>query len=166
MESAVGSARERFGRLDALIHLAGTYAYASLSDTDLELWNRLVDTNLTSAFVAARSAASALQASRGLMVFVGAQAGLAAPRNQSAYNASKAALMTFARTLAAELRPQGVRVNCIVPDIIDTPANRNSMPNADTSKWLSVDQVADVLLYLLSDASSGVTGAAIALQAT
>jgi NAD(P)-dependent dehydrogenase (short-subunit alcohol dehydrogenase family) len=166
MESAVGSARERFGRLDALIHLAGTYAYASLSDTDLELWHRLVDTNLTSAFVAARSAASALQASRGLMVFVGAQAGLAAPRNQSAYNASKAALMTFARTLAAELRPQGVRVNCIVPDIIDTPANRNSMPNADTSKWLSVDQVADVLLYLLSDASSGVTGAAIALQAT
>jgi NAD(P)-dependent dehydrogenase (short-subunit alcohol dehydrogenase family) len=57
-----------------------------------------------------------------------------------------------------------VRVNCIVPDIIDTPANRASLPKADPEKWLQPQQVADVLLYLLSDAASGITGAAINLQ--
>lgn len=60
--------------------------------------------------------------------------------------------------------PPGIRVNCIVPEIIDTPANRRSMPNSDPSRWLTVGQVADVLLYLLSNRASGVTGADIALQ--
>ena len=164
MESAVQRAQERFGELNALIHLAGTYAYATLADTDLELWHRLLNANFTSAYVAARAALPALQASRGSMVFVGAQAAIAAPAKQSAYNASKAGLMTFMRTLSQELRPDGIRVNCIVPDIIDTPANRKNMSNADTSRWLTVDQVTDVLLYLLSDGALGITGAAITLQ--
>lgn len=164
MESAVRRAEERFDGLGALIHLAGTYAYASLADTDLELWERLLNANFTSAYVAARAALPALRASRGLMVFVGAQAALSAPARQSAYNATKAGLMTFARSLSQELRPDGVRVNCIVPDIVDTPANRKSMPNADTARWLTVDEVADVLLYLLSDRAAAITGAAITLQ--
>jgi len=164
MESAVQRAQERFGELNALIHLAGTYAYATLADTDLELWHRLLNANFTSAYVAARAALPALQASSGAMVFVGAQAAMSAPAKQSAYNASKAGLMTFMRTLSQELRPDGIRVNCIVPDIIDTPANRKNMSNADTSRWLTVDQVTDVLLYLLSDGASGITGAAITLQ--
>ena len=164
MEHAVQGAESAFGRLDALVHLAGTYAYAPLADTDLELWHRLLNANLTSAYVAARACLPALRASRGSMVFVGAQAAVSAPANQAAYNASKAGLMTFARTLAQELRPEGIRVNSIVPDIIDTPANRKSMPRSDPARWLTVDQVADVLLYLLSERSSGVTGAAITLQ--
>lgn len=164
MERAAQDAETAFGRLDALVHLAGTYAHAPLADTDLELWHRLLDANLTSAYVAARACLPALRASHGSMVFVGAQAALSTPANQAAYNASKAGLMTFARTLSQELRPEGIRVNCIVPDIIDTPANRKSMPTSDTSRWLTVDQVADVLLYLLSEQSSGVTGAAITLQ--
>lgn len=166
MESAAQRAEDRFDRLDALFHLAGTYAYAPLAETDLDLWQRVMNANLTSAYVAARAVLPSLRTTRGLMVFVGAQAALSAPAKQSAYNGSKAALMTFARTLSQELRPDGIRVNCIVPDIIDTPANRRSMPNSDTSRWLTVDQVADVLLYLLSDRASAVTGAAIALQAS
>jgi len=164
MASAVQTGERRFGHLDALIHLAGTYAYASLTETDIDLWHKVLNANLTSAYVAARSVLPALRTTRGVMVFVGAQAALSAPSNQSAYNASKAGLMTFARTLSQELRPDGIRVNCIIPDIIDTPANRRSMPNSDPTRWLTLDQVADVLLYLLSGRASAVTGAAIAVQ--
>lgn len=164
MNSAVHDAEARFGQLDALLHLAGTYAYSPLADTGPDLWQNLLNANFTSAYVAARACLPALEKTHGLMVFVGAQAALTAPAKQAAYNASKAGLMTFARSLSQELRTEGIRVNCIVPDIIDTPANRKSMPSSDTSRWLTVDQVADVLLYLLSDQASGVTGAAITLQ--
>lgn len=166
MEGAVQQAQERFGELGGLFHLAGGYRYAPLDRTDLDLWRHMLDVNVTSAYVAARACLPAVRRSRGSMVFVGAQAAISAPANQPAYNASKAALMTFARTLSQELRPDGVRVNCIVPDIMDTPANRKSMPGADTSKWLTLEQVADVLLYLLSADASAVTGATLALQRT
>jgi NAD(P)-dependent dehydrogenase (short-subunit alcohol dehydrogenase family) len=166
MELAVTEGVDRFGGLHGLFHLAGLYRYASLADTDLNLWQTVLSVNLTSAHVAARAALPALTESRGVMVFVGAQAGINAPGNQSAYVASKAGVIAMARSLAAELRPAGVRVNCIVPDIIDTPANRASLPKSDFSKWLQPRQVADVLLYLLSDAGSAITGAAINLQRT
>lgn len=164
VSGAVAAATERFGGLDGLFHLAGMYRYASLADTDLALWQTVLSVNLTSAYVAAHATATALAATHGVMAFVGAQAGINAPGNQSAYVASKAGVIAMARSLATELRPAGVRVNCILPDIIDTPANRASLPKADTSKWLQPKQIADVLLYLLSDAASGVTGAAINLQ--
>jgi NAD(P)-dependent dehydrogenase (short-subunit alcohol dehydrogenase family) len=164
MAGAVAEAADRFGGLDALFHLAGTYRYASLADTDLDLWQTVLNVNLTSAYVAARAALPALTDTHGVMVFVGAQAGINAPGNQAAYVASKAGVIAMTRSLAAELRLAGVRVNCIVPDIIDTPANRASLPKADPEKWLQPQQVADVLLYLLSDAASGITGAAINLQ--
>lgn len=164
MAGAAAEATGRFGGLDGLFHLAGTYRYASLGDTDLDLWQTVLNVNLTSAYVAARAVLPALTDSRGVMVFVGAQAGINAPGNQAAYVASKAGVIAMARSLAAELRPVGVRVNVIVPDIIDTPANRASLPKADPAKWLQPQQVADVLLYLLSDAASGITGAAINLQ--
>lgn len=164
MERAVRDTLERFGRLDALFHLVGGYAYASLQDTPPDLWQRMLTLNLSSAYVAAHATRAALASSRGVMVFVGAQAALTRPANQSAYNASKAGVLALAQTLATELRSEGVRVNAIVPDIVDTPANRQSMPKARFDRWLAPEQVADVLLYLLSDEASGVTGATIALQ--
>lgn len=164
MAEAVSSGTDWFGSLDGLFHLTGMYRYASLTDTDLDLWRTVLDVNLTSAYVAAHAALPALTDSRGIMVFVGAQAGISAPGNQSAYVAAKAGVIAMARSLAAELRPAGVRVNCILPDIIDTPANRAALPKSDPAKWLRPQQVADVLLYLLSDAASGITGAAINLQ--
>lgn len=164
MAGAVREGLSRFGRLDALFHLAGMYRYAPLAETDLDLWQTVLNVNLTSAYVAAHAIQDALTKSKGVMVFVGAQAGINAPGNQAAYVASKAGVIAMARSLATELRPSGVRVNCILPDIIDTPANRASMPKADTSKWLKPQQVADVLLYLMSDAASGITGATINLQ--
>jgi NAD(P)-dependent dehydrogenase (short-subunit alcohol dehydrogenase family) len=164
MESAVQAAVDRFGRLDALFHLVGGYTYAPLADTTPELWQRMISLNLTSAYVAARAALPALTASRGVMVFVTAQAALRPPANQVAYNAAKAGVVALVQTLAAELRDSGVRVNAIAPEIIDTPANRKGMPNANFERWLQPAQVADALLYLLSDRASGVTGAVLTLQ--
>lgn len=164
MEAAVRETVERFGRLDGLFHLVGGYASASLDDTSPEVWQRMMRLNLESAYVAARASLPALLQSRGTMVFVGAQAVSKASANQSAYNASKAGLLTLVRTLANELRPKGVRVNAVVPDTIDTAANRESMPQADFGRWLTPDQVAEVCLYLLSPASSAITGATILMQ--
>lgn len=162
-DAAVRSTTDRFGHLDGLFHLMGGYAYASLEDTTPDLWRRMIDLNLTSAYVAARAVRPALDRG-GVMLFVGAQAALQTPANQSAYNAAKAGVIALARTLAAELRPDGIRVNAVVPDIIDTPANRRNMPNAQHDRWLMPQQVAESLLFLLSDAGSGVTGATVTLQ--
>jgi NAD(P)-dependent dehydrogenase (short-subunit alcohol dehydrogenase family) len=165
MERAVRQTVDRFGSLDGLFHLIGGYAYAPLEETSPETWQRILGLNLTSAYVAAHAALPSLS-SGGVMVFVGAQAAFTTPANQVAYNAAKAGVLALAETLAHELRPKGIRVNAIVPDIIDTPANRKAMSNANIDRWLKPQQVADVLLYLLSDQASGVTGATITLQRT
>ena len=152
------------GSLRALVHLVGGYAYGSLDATEPDTWRRMLSLNLDSAYVAARAALPRLRASRGSMVFVGAQGALSASPNQVAYNVAKAGVVTLARTLAAELRADGVRVNAVVPDVIDTPANRRSMPKSNFGTWLEPRQIADAIVFLVSDAGSGVTGAVLPLQ--
>ena len=164
MANAVQEIIERFGRLDALVHLVGGYRYAPLDETPPDLWNRIINLNLTSAYTTAHAALPALSERGGSMAFVGAQAAITAPPGQVAYNASKAGVLSFMQSLAHELRPKGIRVNSIVPDIIDTPANRASMPKSNPDRWLQPSQVADALMYLVSDEASGVTGAAVTLQ--
>lgn len=154
------------GPLRALVHLVGGYAYAPLEKTSPETWHRMLSLNLDSAYTAARVALPYLRVSRGSMVFVGAQGAVSASPNQAAYNVAKAGVMTLARTLAHELRADGIRVNAIAPDIIDTPANRRAMPNANVETWLQPRQIADTVLFLVSDASSAVTGSVLNLQRT
>lgn len=164
MNSAVAAAVAKHGGLQGLLHLVGGYAYGPLADTTLEAWRRMIQLNLESAYVAARACLDAMKAEGGVMVFVAAQGALDASPNQSAYNASKAGVVALARTLARELRESGIRVNAIAPDIMDTPANRRSMPRSDPSGWLTPQQVAEVLSYLVSDAGSGVDGAVVNLS--
>ena len=82
----------------------------------------------------------------------------------SAYAASKSAVLRLSESLADELKGDGVRVNAILPSIIDTPQNRSAMPKADTTKWVTTEQIAEVVAFLLGDAASGVTGAAIPIS--
>ena len=78
-----------------------------------------------------------------------------------AYAAAKSAVLRLTESLADELKGQGVRANCVLPSIIDTPQNRADMPKADTGRWVTPVQIAEVIAFLLSDAASGVSGAAV-----
>jgi NAD(P)-dependent dehydrogenase (short-subunit alcohol dehydrogenase family) len=78
-----------------------------------------------------------------------------------AYSASKSAVLRLTESMSAELKRSGVNVNCVLPGTIDTPANRQAMPNADHSRWVKPEAIADVILFLASDAARAVHGAAI-----
>jgi len=97
----------------------------------------------------------------GKIVNVSSRDGLAGGAGYSAYSASKSAVLRLTESMAAELKNANINVNCIMPSTIDTPQNRKAMPNADFSKWVAPEAIADVILFLLSDASRAITGAAL-----
>lgn len=158
-------AREE-GRLDVLVNGVGGFRMASLEETAPETWRRMWDLNATSAFLCARAAVPHMKA-RGWGRIVNVASFPALERGgaeMSAYAASKAALLNLTRSLAAELRERGVTVNAVVPRIIDTPANRRAMSDADRSSWLEPRAIARVVDFLVGDDAGIVTGAAIPLE--
>jgi len=97
----------------------------------------------------------------GKIVFVLARASLKGAAGSSAYTASKAAAQRVMESLSAEVRDAGIHVNAVLPSTIDTPPNRESMPKADTSKWVTPEQVADAIAFLASDAASALHGVSL-----
>jgi NAD(P)-dependent dehydrogenase (short-subunit alcohol dehydrogenase family) len=95
------------------------------------------------------------------MVNVAARAALEAAGRNGAYAASKSAVVRLTESMAAELVQQGLQVNCVLPGTIDTPQNRQAMPGADHSRWVAPEAIADVMLFLTSDAARAVSGAAV-----
>lgn len=154
------------GTPEVLANIAGGFAYAPVEETDLATWERMVGMNATSAFLSIRWTVPLMKrARRGRIVTVAsAVAGGAAAANMSAYAASKAAVLTLTRALAQELVSWGITVNAVVPTIIDTPANRKAMPEADHSKWLKPAEIAAVIGWLASEEAGVVTGSAIELS--
>lgn len=154
------------GPLWAVANIVGGFAYASLADTDLGTWRRMLEMNATSCFLCCRAAAAVLQpAGGGRIVNVAAVPALGrGAAFMSAYSASKAAVLNLSQSLAEELSPSGITVNAIVPSIIDTPANRAAMPDAETSTWLPPEEIAGVVGFLVSDAARVVNGSALALS--
>ena len=153
---------ERAGRLAGLIHTVGGFRAAPLAQSDAALWEQMFAVNLTTTLNIVRAAAAPMRAARaGAIAVIAAGAALRAPAGLSAYAASKSAVIRLVESAADELKAEGVRVNAVLPGTIDTPQNRAAMPDADPSKWVSVDQVASVLAFLVSPEASGVTGAAI-----
>jgi NAD(P)-dependent dehydrogenase (short-subunit alcohol dehydrogenase family) len=162
-EAAIRQVIEWGGRLSSVAHLVGGYAGGvSLADTSLELWNRMVELNMTSTFLVTRFAVpKLLESGGGSFVFVSSRAAFEARKNRAAYAATKAGLVSFAKAVAEEYGAEGIRSNVIIPDTIDTPANRKMMPNADPSRFVSADSIAKVILFLASDQSRAINGAAI-----
>jgi NAD(P)-dependent dehydrogenase (short-subunit alcohol dehydrogenase family) len=154
------------GRLHVLANLVGGFAYASLDDTDLGMWQKMLAMNATSAFLCCKYAVPHLRpAGNGRIVNVAAQPALGrGAANMSAYAASKSAVLNLTYSLAQELVRDGITVNAIVPSTIDTPANRSSMPDADRSTWLAPADIAGVVAFLASDAAAIVTGTAVNLS--
>jgi NAD(P)-dependent dehydrogenase (short-subunit alcohol dehydrogenase family) len=122
----------------------------------------MLSLNLRSGHALARAAApELLRSGRGAIVNIAARAALEHGAGSAAYNASKAAALALFDSLAAELAGSGVRVNSVLPSIIDTPANRAAMPDADFARWPKADDIARVVLFLCSDDARVIHGAAI-----
>jgi NAD(P)-dependent dehydrogenase (short-subunit alcohol dehydrogenase family) len=158
-KTAVDAVVSHFGRLDALINIAGGFAFETVADGDPNTWQRMYALNVTTALNASRAAIPHLTASSaGRIVNVGAMGALQAGAGMGAYAASKAGVHRLTEALAAELKGK-ITVNAVLPSIIDTAANRASMPKSDFTKWVTPQELADVILFLASDAASAVTGA-------
>ena len=97
----------------------------------------------------------------GKIVNISARPGLRGARNAAAYSASKSAVIRLTESMSSELKHKGINVNCVLPGTIDTPQNRQATPDADFNRWVSPESIADVILFLVSDAASAINGAAI-----
>lgn len=160
MASFVEKVLRAWGRIDALANLAG--GYASGSALDLEAMRRLWDANVGTAVTATAACVRPMRArGYGRIVTVGALAGLQGRRNGAGYSMAKSALIRWTESLAAELKGEGITANILLPSTIDHPVNRANMPKADPSTWATPAEVASAILFLCSEESSGVTGAAI-----
>jgi NAD(P)-dependent dehydrogenase (short-subunit alcohol dehydrogenase family) len=158
-KKAMDAAAAHFGRLDALINIAGAFAFEQVAEGDPKTWQRMYALNVLTAFNASRAAIPHLEASSAArIVNVGAMGALQAGAGMGAYAASKAGVHRLTEALAAEWKGK-ITVNAVLPSTIDTPANRASMPKADFGKWVRAEELANVILFLASDAASAVTGA-------
>jgi len=159
-QAAMTNIHAAAGRIDALLNIAGGFVWRPVAEADGALWDRMYEINLKTAMNASKAALAYLEASHGAIVNVGAGAALKAGAGMGAYAASKAGVLKLTESLAEELKGK-VRVNAVLPSIIDTAANRKDMPNADFSAWVRPAELAAVMLFLASDAASAVTGALV-----
>jgi NAD(P)-dependent dehydrogenase (short-subunit alcohol dehydrogenase family) len=166
-EAAVRQLVERilaqYGRVDILVNTVGGYAGGTkLWDLDTRVFDQMLALNLRSGYALSRAAIRAmLKTGRGAIVNVAAKAAFDHAAGAAAYAASKSAAVALLDSLAADLKGSGIRVNTILPSIIDTEANRNAMPAADFTKWPKPEEIARVVLFLCSDDAKVICGAAI-----
>ncbi len=159
-QRAIDAAASALGGLDALVNIAGTFRWQKLEDGDLDTWDLLYRVNLRTAAAASKAALPHLRkSSAGRIVNVGANAASKAGAGMGAYAASKAGVARLTEALAEELKDTRITVNAVLPSILDTAPNRADMPDADFDRWVKPAQLADVILFLMSDHAAAVTGA-------
>ena len=157
-KQAVDAAAAHFGRLDVLVNIAGGFAFEAIAEGEAKTWQRMYALNVLTALNSSQAALPHLAASAGRIVNVGAMGALQAGAGMGPYAASKAGVHRLTEALAAEHKGK-ITVNAVLPSTIDTPANRASMPKADFKKWVTPEELSNVILFLASDAASAVTGA-------
>ena len=153
----------KYGRLDALVNTVGAYAGGvNLWETDAKVFEQMLALNIRSGYVLAGAVVPAmLKQGRGAIVNVASKAAVDHAAGAAAYAASKAGAVAMMDSLAAEVKGTGVRVNSILPSIIDTEINRKAIPKADFSKWPKPEDIARVILFLCSDDAKVIHGAAL-----
>lgn len=156
-------AMTHFKRIDILANIAGGFTMGPLlHETEDKDWDFMMDLNARSVFNCSRAVVPHMLAQgRGRIVNVSARAAEQGKGRMGPYCASKAAVITLTETLAAEHRFNDINVNCILPGTVDTPQNRNAMPDADYDNWVPPAALADVILFLTSEAARCVSGAAV-----
>lgn len=159
-EAQVTSFYKALPELWASIHLVGGFAMAPIGSTSLAAFESQWRLNAVTCFLACREAVAAMRRSKkgGRIVNVAARPVLVPVGDMTAYTASKAAVAALTQSLAVEVIADNILVNAVVPSIIDTPANRASMPNADHSRWPNPAQLADTISFLASAQNALTTG--------
>ena len=163
VNAMVQAAVAKFGGIQVLCNIAGGFrmgeAVHETSDTN---WNFLFDINARTLLHALRAVVPQMLAQKsGKIINVGAFGAQKGSAQMGAYVASKASVMRLTESMAAELRELGINVNAVLPTIIDTPQNRRDMPDADPAKWVAPEALADVVMFLASDAARAVHGALV-----
>lgn len=159
--------QDHFGGIHALAHTVGGFAAGTPThETGLDVFDKMMLLNARIVYLVAGKVAHHMvqHATPGSLNIVVARVALRGAATMSAYSASKAAALRIVESMALELRDHHIRVNAVSPSIIDTPANRASMPNADFTKWVQPAQIADLMTFLASDAGSAITGAHIEIN--
>ena len=159
----VQSACERFGRVDALVNTVGGYRGGKpVHETDLADWDFLLGVNLRTTLLCCRAVVpQMLKQASGKIINVASRDGLHGSAGYAAYSASKSGVLRLSEALSDELKKSNINVNAILPGIIDTPQNRSAIPDADFSKWVEPEAIADVIVFLISDAARAIHGAAV-----
>lgn len=153
---------ERFGGIDALVNVAGGFVWELVDSGSFESWDRMQKMNVRTALVSSKAVLPYLaSAQAGSIVNIGAAGAVRPGAGMAPYAASKAGVNALTESLAEELRDKGIRVNSVMPTIIDTPTNRADMPDADTSAWVKPETLAKVIAFLISDDAAGITGVGI-----
>lgn len=157
------AALARYARIDVLCNLAGGFRMGEpVHETSDDTWDFLFDLNARSVLnLAAAVVPAMLERGGGKIVNVGAHAALKGAAGMGAYTAAKSSVIRLTEAMAAELREKNINVNCVLPTILDTPENRAAMPQADPSRWVALGDLASVVLFLSSDRSRAIHGAAL-----
>lgn len=157
----------KLGRIDVLANVAGGFTMGeTVDETTDKTWNFMFDLNVKTMLNMVRATVPAMRAARsGKIVNIGARAGLKGAGRMGAYCASKAVVIRLTESLADELKSSGINVNCILPSVIDTARNRQDMPDADPSKWVSPEDLARAIAFLASDAANAIHGVALPVEA-
>lgn len=150
-------------KIDILINLVGgIYPWSDITDVETKMWDFTIELNLKSTFLCSREVLRIMKSQKyGKIINVGASAGLKGGAQAGPYGVAKAGVINLTETMAEENKNYNIQVNAIVPSIIDTPANRKAIPDADFLRWVRTEEIAELLLFLSSDKSSGVTGSII-----
>lgn len=153
----------KFGKLEVLAHTVGGFAGGqTVAETDSATFQRMFDLNVNSTLYILQAAIPALiKTGDGRIIAIGSRQALEPAARVGAYSASKAAMVSLIRTVALEHKESGLKANTILPNTMDTPANRQAMPNADFSKWVRPSSVASPMVWLAGDGGKDINGALI-----
>jgi NAD(P)-dependent dehydrogenase (short-subunit alcohol dehydrogenase family) len=162
IENVVSAAVEKFSRVDILVNIVGGFAQESFEDTDEGMWDKMMTLNAKSAFLCSKAVIPHMvQNAYGRILNIGSRPALKGSGKVSAYGASKAAVVNLTESLADEYKQDNINVNAVIPGTIDTAANRESMPDADYSKWVDPGDIAGVIAFLCSEDARAVNGAIV-----
>lgn len=162
IKKLVDKAKEIYGKVDILINLVGGFTSSKVAETDLESFDKMINVNLKSCFVCTKQVLPHfIENNSGKIVNIAAKPAVKSYSGVGAYGASKAGVVALTETVADEVKNYNINVNAIIPGTIDTAQNRIDMKDADFSKWVKPEELAQIILFLVSEQSKPISGAVI-----